>query len=91
MQQYLENDIIDARKGNDLAPLAGAFELLKDLRGQLRQYLEGQNALTVDEYEIFLKEFNPIDPSAQCRSTTLTNGTTAYVTGRRHSCGGTKV
>lgn len=60
MQQYLENDIIDARKGNDLAPLAGAFELLKDLRGQLRQYLEA-DALTVDEYEIFLKEFNPIN------------------------------
>ncbi|RRG18466.1 oxidoreductase [Weissella viridescens] len=60
MQQYLENDIIDARKGNDLAPFAGAFELLKDLRGQLRQYLEA-DVLSVDEYETFLKKFNPIN------------------------------
>ncbi|MBS0948837.1 FAD/NAD(P)-binding protein [Weissella minor] len=60
IEDYLQADITDAKKGNDNAPLAGTFELLKDLRGKLRNYID-QDYLDVDEFEKFLKQFNPIN------------------------------
>ncbi|MDR3241329.1 MAG: FAD/NAD(P)-binding protein [Lactobacillaceae bacterium] len=60
MVDYLNWDIHDARQGNDDAPYAGAFDLLRDVRGVIRHYLQA-GYLNADEYEKFLKTFNPFN------------------------------
>ena len=60
MMNYLTWDINDAYKGNDDAPYAGAFDMLRDIRSVIRHYLDA-GYLNGDEYEKFLKHFNPFN------------------------------
>lgn len=60
MLNYLTWDITDAYKGNDDAPYAGAFDILRDVRGVIRHYLD-QGYLSGDEYAKFLDQFNPFN------------------------------
>ncbi|MGL4689639.1 MAG: FAD/NAD(P)-binding protein [Leuconostoc mesenteroides] len=57
---YLEKDIQDARLGNKIAPFAGAFDILRDLRDRVRFVVE-HDYFSADEYEIFLSKFRPLD------------------------------
>ncbi|WP_243198221.1 FAD/NAD(P)-binding protein [Weissella diestrammenae] len=60
MLNYLNWDIHDARLGNDDAPYAGAFDILRDVRGIIRHYLQA-GYLSADDYAQFLKTFNPFN------------------------------
>ena len=40
MMNYLTWDINDANQGNNDAPYAGAFDMLRDVRGIIRHYLD---------------------------------------------------
>jgi hypothetical protein len=60
MMNYLSWDITDAYKGNDDAPYAGAFDMLRDVRGVIRHYLD-MGYLSGDEYQKFLAHFNPFN------------------------------
>ncbi|QEA59043.1 FAD/NAD(P)-binding protein [Leuconostoc koreense] len=57
---YLEKDIQDARLGNKIAPFAGTFDILRDLRDRIRFVVE-HDYFSADEYEIFLSKFRPLD------------------------------
>ena len=58
MMNYLTWDINDANQGNNDAPYAGAFDMLRDVRGIIRHYLDA-GYLSSDEYAKFLSKFNP--------------------------------
>ena len=58
MLDYLAWDIADASKGNIEAPYAGAFDLLRDVRGVIRYNITA-GYLSGDEYAKFLATFNP--------------------------------
>ena len=60
MMNYLTWDINDAYKGNNDAPYAGAFDMLRDIRSVIRHYLDA-GYLNADEYEKFLHHFNPLN------------------------------
>jgi hypothetical protein len=60
MSNYLSWDITDAYKGNNDAPYAGAFDMLRDVRGVIRHYLD-MGYLSGDEYAKFLAKFNPFN------------------------------
>lgn len=60
MMNYLTWDINDANQGNNDAPYAGAFDMLRDVRGIIRHYLDA-GYLSSDEYARFLSKFNPFN------------------------------
>ena len=60
MMNYLTWDINDANQGNNDAPYAGAFDMLRDVRGIIRHYLDA-GYLSSDEYAKFLSKFNPFN------------------------------
>ena len=60
MMNYLTWDINDAKQGNNDAPYAGAFDMLRDVRGIIRHYLDA-GYLSADEYAKFLAKFNPFN------------------------------
>ncbi|WP_386084664.1 FAD/NAD(P)-binding protein [Weissella cibaria] len=60
MMNYLTWDINDANQGNNNAPYAGAFDMLRDVRGIIRHYLDA-GYLSSDEYAKFLSKFNPFN------------------------------
>ena len=60
MMNYLTWDINDANQGNNDAPYAGAFVMLRDVRGIIRHYLDA-GYLSSDEYAKFLSKFNPFN------------------------------
>ncbi len=60
MMNYLTWDINDAYQGNNDAPYAGAFDMLRDVRGIIRHYLDA-GYLSADEYAKFLSKFNPFN------------------------------
>ncbi|WP_063084106.1 FAD/NAD(P)-binding protein [Weissella cibaria] len=60
MMNYLTWDINDANQGNNDAPYAGAFDILRDVRGIIRHYLDA-GYLSSDEYAKFLSKFNPFN------------------------------
>ncbi|HEY4398963.1 MAG TPA: FAD/NAD(P)-binding protein [Lactobacillaceae bacterium] len=60
MLAYLQRDIDDAKQGNKLAPYAGAFDILRDVRDRIRTLVE-KAFFTVDEYQVFLTKFTPIN------------------------------
>ncbi|UOX36984.1 FAD/NAD(P)-binding protein [Weissella cibaria] len=60
MMNYLTWDINDANQGNNDAPYAGAFDMLRDVRGIIRHYLDAGYLLS-DEYAKFLSKFNPFN------------------------------
>ncbi|MDR3190747.1 MAG: FAD/NAD(P)-binding protein [Lactobacillaceae bacterium] len=60
MVNYLTWDINDARQGNVDAPYAGAFDMLRDVRGIIRHYLDA-GYLNGEEYAQFLRTFNPFN------------------------------
>ncbi|MGO3318529.1 MAG: FAD/NAD(P)-binding protein [Leuconostoc carnosum] len=57
---YLKSTIDDARLGNKLAPLAGTFDILRDLRNWVRHVVE-HDYFSADDYEKFLSRFKPFD------------------------------
>lgn len=57
---YLNWDIQDAKLGNLSAPYAGAFDILRDLRNQIRQYL-ADGYFTPEDYQRFLTDFSPLN------------------------------
>ncbi|QBO36302.1 oxidoreductase [Periweissella cryptocerci] len=59
MIDYLKWDIADAAKGNQWAPYAGSFDILRDIRDTIRYTIE-MGLLSNEAYLQFLKEFNPI-------------------------------
>ncbi|GAK30099.1 hypothetical protein WOSG25_011960 [Weissella oryzae SG25] len=58
MLRYLIWTLRDASKGNVDAPYAGAFDILRDVRSTIRHVIEA-NYFTGDDYQQFLKVFNP--------------------------------
>lgn len=60
MMNYLTWDINDTNQGNNDAPYAGAFDMLRDVRGIIRHYLDA-GYLSSDEYAKFLSKFNPFN------------------------------
>lgn len=59
MIDYLKWDIADAAKGNQWAPYAGSFDILRDIRDTIR-YTIDMGLLSNEAYQRFLKEFNPV-------------------------------
>ncbi|KRN32196.1 FAD/NAD(P)-binding protein [Weissella halotolerans] len=58
--KYLKWDIHDAKLGNLSAPYAGAFDILRDLRNQIRHYL-ADGYFTPTDYQKFLTDFSPLN------------------------------
>lgn len=59
MAKYLQADVDDAGKGNLDAPFTAAFDLIRDIRDNIRILIEG-NGFTNDDRKRFLTEFNAI-------------------------------
>lgn len=59
IERYLAFDVEDAGKGNLDAPLTAAFDLIRDIRDNIRILIEG-NGFTNDDRKKFLTEFNAL-------------------------------
>lgn len=57
---YLNDDILDARQGNKVAPFAGSFDTLRDMRDLIRLLVE-KHYFSDEDYETFLEDFNAIN------------------------------
>ncbi|WP_439425443.1 FAD/NAD(P)-binding protein [Oenococcus alcoholitolerans] len=57
--KYLNYEIIDAKKGNKDAPLAGAFDILRDCRETIRSIIEN-DYFAAEDFKKFLKQFSHI-------------------------------
>ncbi|MCM0598407.1 FAD/NAD(P)-binding protein [Periweissella fabalis] len=59
IERYLAFDIEDSGKGNLDAPLTAAFDLIRDIRDNIRILIEG-NGFSNDDRKKFLTEFNAL-------------------------------
>ena len=57
---YLQRDVEYAKLGNKNAPYTAAFDIMRDVRDRIRFIVE-HDYFTADQYQIFLKEFTPIN------------------------------
>ncbi|ERL64357.1 FAD/NAD(P)-binding protein [Schleiferilactobacillus shenzhenensis] len=59
--QYLHRDYMEARRGTETGPFTSALEVFRDMRDPIRQVVENRLLTDGDYWNIFLKEFQPIN------------------------------
>ena len=61
IQDYLTRDYTEAARGTKTGPLTSALEVFRDMRDPIRQVVEKGLLSDTDYWQIFLKEFQPIN------------------------------